>query len=99
MSQVVDSPFISSSDQDAFVYATSYAQRRLWFLSQLTPEAATYHIVSGFRLRGAWNVAALRAALNQIVARHESLRTAFEATDGTPVQVIYPSLPLPLTSV
>ena len=60
-----------------FVFAASYAQQRLWFLSQLQPNDATYHIVNSFRLRGELDLAAFQDSINAIVARHESLRTAF----------------------
>ena len=66
----------------------SYAQQRLWFLTQLQPESAFYNVSIGMRICGALNSAALRAALHALIMRHESLRTIFpEAGDG-PVQFI-----------
>ncbi|UNZ21240.1 non-ribosomal peptide synthetase [Streptomyces sp. 891-h] len=66
----------------------SSAQHRLWFLYRLDGEAASaYHVPLAFRLRGALDVEALRAALTDVVTRHESLRTVLpEAADGTPYQ-------------
>src|SRR5260221_1991666 len=66
----------------------SFAQQRLWFLDQLEPGSALYNLPVALRLRGRLNRAALQKSLNAIVARHEALRTRFEAEDGNPVQVI-----------
>ncbi|MBW8848838.1 MAG: amino acid adenylation domain-containing protein, partial [Burkholderiales bacterium] len=67
----------------------SFAQQRLWFLAQLDARAAAaYAMPGGVRLRGALDAAALQAALDRIVARHEALRTSFASLEGEPVQVI-----------
>ncbi|MEO8378442.1 MAG: amino acid adenylation domain-containing protein, partial [Acidobacteriota bacterium] len=67
----------------------SLAQQRLWFLDQLDKAAsAAYHQPAALRLRGRLHVAALRAALDRLIARHESLRTSFIAVDGVPYQQI-----------
>lgn len=66
----------------------SSAQQRLWFLDQLEPESPVYNMCEGVRLNGPLNVAALESALNEIIRRHEALRTNFVAVDGSPVQVI-----------
>ena len=65
----------------------SYGHQRLWFIEQLEPESAAYHITSAWRLTGRVNVGALEQALNAIAARHEVLRTHFAEELGTPVQV------------
>jgi amino acid adenylation domain-containing protein len=67
----------------------SFAQQRLWVLDQL--DHAAYHMPSGLRLTGSLDCGALQAALDRIVARHESLRTTFATTDGQPVQVFAPA--------
>jgi amino acid adenylation domain-containing protein len=74
----------------------SFAQRRLWFLDQLEPNSPAYNIAMAMHLAGALDVAALRESLNIIVQRHEALRTSFAARDGDPVQVIAPTMSLPL---
>ncbi|MGX7674539.1 amino acid adenylation domain-containing protein [Plantactinospora sp. DSM 117369] len=66
----------------------SYAQRGLWFLHRLHPDAATYHIPLAWRLRGALDVNALRSAVLDVVARHESLRTVITEVAGQPRQVV-----------
>jgi len=66
----------------------SFAQQRLWFLSQLEPESPSYNIPSAIRLTGVLDVNALKQALNAIVARHETLRTVFQVVDDEPVQVV-----------
>ncbi len=69
----------------------SFAQQRLWFLDRLDHSAgAAYHMPAAMRLAGPLDKAALKAALDRVVARHESLRTVFTETDGGPVQTIAP---------
>lgn len=74
----------------------SFAQHRLWFLNQLEPNSSAYHIPVAIRLQGKLDVSALERGLNEIIRRHESLRTTFIALDGQPFQVIAPSLRLEL---
>ncbi|MBB5867838.1 amino acid adenylation domain-containing protein [Allocatelliglobosispora scoriae] len=75
---------------------TSYAQQRLWFLDQLMPDSAVYTLPSCLRLRGDLDVPALRAALDDLVARHEVLRTTFPAVAGEPMQRIAAQAVLPM---
>ena len=74
----------------------SFAQQRLWFLDQYEPNSSFYNLPSVMRLKGFLNVSALEESLNEIIRRHESLRTTFTKIDGEPVQVIAPSLSLSL---
>ena len=75
----------------------SYSQRRLWFLDQYEPNSSVYNVPSGLRLKGALEVAALERSLNEIVHRHEALRTTFSMVGGEPVQAIAPSLTVALS--
>jgi amino acid adenylation domain-containing protein len=75
----------------------SFAQQRLWFIAQMGQDAsAAYHVPGGLRLHGTLDVAALHAALQHIVRRHEALRTRFEVVDGQPVQRIAANAAFPL---
>nr|WP_273018688.1 non-ribosomal peptide synthetase [Pseudomonas sp. BW16M2] len=66
----------------------SYAQQRQWFLWQLEPESAAYHIPAALQLKGRINLEALRQAFEALVTRHESLRTTFEQQGGEALQRI-----------
>ncbi|WP_160647907.1 non-ribosomal peptide synthetase [Chengkuizengella marina] len=68
----------------------SFAQQRLWFLDQLEPHSSLYNIRAAFRLRGLLYKDALVFSLNELVRRHETLRTTFHMIDGEPVQTIQP---------
>ncbi|MDZ8030985.1 condensation domain-containing protein [Nostoc sp. DedSLP04] len=77
----------------------SFAQQRLWFLNQLEPNSTTYNLPFAVRLTGTLNVPALEQSLNEIVQRHEALRTTFAIANGQPIQVITPTLTLKLSVV
>jgi amino acid adenylation domain-containing protein/non-ribosomal peptide synthase protein (TIGR01720 family) len=72
----------------------SSAQQRLWFLQQLEPDNPFYNIPSALHLRGSVNVSILESCFNQIIQRHEILRTKFSSIDGKPIQIITPELKL-----
>ena len=74
----------------------SFAQQRLWLLDRLMPTGSVYNIDHVLRISGELDPAALRGALNELVRRHEVLRTRFGMQDGQPVQVIAPELKIAL---
>jgi amino acid adenylation domain-containing protein len=77
----------------------SFAQERLWFLDQLEPESTAYNIPGAVRLSGLLDVAAMKASIDEVVRRHETLRTTFASVEGRGVQVIAPGLSLCLPVV
>jgi amino acid adenylation domain-containing protein len=77
----------------------SFAQERLWFLHQLDRDSAAYNIPAALRLAGKLDVAALVSSLNEIIKRHENLRTSFATIDGYPIQIVLPSLTLSMPVV
>lgn len=68
----------------------SYAQQSLWYLAQLHGDTRAYHIRSAHRLRGLVNSAALRAALGDVLERHQILRTVLRSERGVPYQLVRP---------
>ncbi len=87
------------NDSEVYVFPMSFAQQRLWFLEQLAPDKAFYNLPAAMRLAADVRTTLLEAALNEIVARHEALRTVFSVQDGQPVQLILPELTIPLRAV
>ncbi len=77
----------------------SFAQERLWSLSQLNPDGFIYSDPTAIRLTGALKVVTLEQCINEIIRRHEVLRTAFTAVDGSPSQVIIPTLQVTLQEI
>lgn len=76
--------------------ALSFAQQRLWFFDQFEPGSPLYNLLSGVSLKGRLDVAALQRSFDEVVRRHETLRTTFKVIEGRPVQVIGPPEPLRL---
>ncbi len=96
----------TSKNEEAMASATyafplTFAQLRLWFVEQLDPDQTSYLIPWALRIRGRLNPEALAYSLNRIVERHDIFRTTFVATEGEPMQLVSPSLhiPLPLTDL
>jgi NRPS condensation-like uncharacterized protein len=81
---------------DLAVIPASYAQQRLWFLDQLEPGSPVYNVPATLRLAGPLDAEVLTRALNEVVRRHDVLRTTFAVVDDTPVQVVAPTLALAL---
>ncbi|NEO42624.1 MAG: amino acid adenylation domain-containing protein, partial [Moorea sp. SIOASIH] len=74
----------------------SYAQQRLWFIEKMALSSNAYNMPLTLHLVGKLDYVALQKSLNQIIARHETLRTTFSEINGTPVQIIKPSFELEL---
>ncbi|MBF6302980.1 amino acid adenylation domain-containing protein, partial [Nocardia amamiensis] len=68
----------------------SLAQQRMWFLNRFDPDSAAYNIPVALRLSGSLDVDALRAAVEDLIDRHETLRTVYPEVDGTAHQVVLP---------
>jgi len=75
----------------------SFAQQRLWFLDQLEPGSPYYNVPAAVRFTGALDVAVLEASMNEIIRRHETLRSTFETVDGQPVVRLAPAYALRLS--
>jgi amino acid adenylation domain-containing protein len=86
----------SAVAESDYVFPLSFAQQRLWFLNQLEPSNTFYNLPLAVPFNVAVNAAVLKRSINEIVNRHETLRTVFDAIDGEPMQIVRPSLALPL---
>jgi amino acid adenylation domain-containing protein len=87
----LEAPPIEPAPRDGGPLPLSFAQERLWLMHQLEPESVAYNMPGALRLTGGLAPAALAAALQEIVRRHEVLRTRFESGDGAPRQVVVPA--------
>ena len=83
----------NGSVNEVYAFPASYAQQRLWFLHRLEPDSPAYNIPAAFRLSGPVDVGALERSFQEIVRRHEALRTTFSLLDGEPRQIIAPTGP------
>lgn len=86
----------SEEETEVFVFPASFAQKRLWFFDQLTPANSFYNVSTILRLTGPLNLTVLEQTFNEIISRHEALRTTFAAIEGEPMQIISPRLNIPL---
>ncbi|KQU06384.1 hypothetical protein ASG56_01460 [Rhodococcus sp. Leaf7] len=77
----------------------SPSQLSMWFAAKVSSTASAYIIVAGLHIRGPLDTDAVGAALDDVVARHESLRTVYPTVAGAPVQVVLPPVHVPLTVV
>ncbi|MBW3572598.1 MAG: amino acid adenylation domain-containing protein, partial [Gemmatimonadetes bacterium] len=91
-----NAPSIPRRAPDAGDAPLSFAQERVWFLEQLDPGAATYNLPNAVRIQGPLNAAVLQRALDEVVRRHEALRTVFPSVEGRPVQRVLPHTGLAL---
>ena len=74
---------------ESFSYPASFAQRRLWLIDQYEPGLSTYNVTFALRIQGPVDAGILKKSFQEIVNRHESLRTTFMAEGGEPQQVIH----------
>lgn len=90
-----------ANDRLALEYTAplSFAQEHIWLAHQLQPDNAAYHVDFTVRLTGKLVVSALEQSLQEIVARHASLRTNVRLVDSTPVQFVCPEFDLPFQIV
>lgn len=72
-------------------FTLSFAQQRLWFLSQYTPATPVYNVAAAYRLYGTLDIDRLQHAVSEIIRRHEILRATFLSAQGEPIQVIRPA--------
>jgi amino acid adenylation domain-containing protein len=91
-----DEPPLVPRSTDADV-PLSFAQQRMWFLAQLRIDTALYHLPAAVRLRGPLQFETFRACIDQLVRRHEALRTVFPGDLGRPVQRILTDLAIPIS--
>ncbi|MBW4563379.1 MAG: amino acid adenylation domain-containing protein [Mojavia pulchra JT2-VF2] len=77
-----------AADEEVFVFPLSFSQQRLWFLDQLIPNSPIYNIPGAVQFHGRLDRVALEKSFNEIVRRHEILRTTFAIVDGQPVQAV-----------
>jgi amino acid adenylation domain-containing protein len=97
---VDDGPVLAAAPAgEAGAAALSFAQRRLWFLQRLDPAGAAYNMPGAADLAGPLEPRALHAALQRVVDRQGSLRTALETRGGEPVAVVHAAVPVRLPRV
>ncbi|MDZ8184102.1 MAG: amino acid adenylation domain-containing protein [Nostoc sp. ChiSLP02] len=83
-------------EKDSSIQPLSFTQQGLWFINQIKPDTPTYNIPIVINFQGCINLVALQDSLNEIIKRHEVLRTSFVVVNGQPAQVINQAVPLTL---
>ena len=90
---------VSAEEQEVLLFPLSHGQENIWLISRMFPDSPLFNLHNAFRLRMAVDPTVLERAINEVVRRHEVLRTTFRLVDDTPVQVVLPSLEVPLPFV
>jgi amino acid adenylation domain-containing protein len=90
---------LDPSSEHVYVFPVTFAQQRLLFLHQLDPASTSYSVPWSIRITGSLNAEALERSLNEIVRRHEVLRTTFDVVEGHPVQIVSPWQRVPLVRI
>src|SRR6185369_11941392 len=98
-SQTTEDLALINSEPSTFIFPCSFGQRRLWLIDQIEPGSGAYNIPCAVKLKGRLDVDALRRSLNEIVRRHEVLRTSFTTVDGEPCQQVHETTDLQITSI
>ncbi|EKE80853.1 non-ribosomal peptide synthetase [Idiomarina xiamenensis] len=96
--QAIESIELKAFDRNEPIPLT-YAQQRLWFLDQLEPSVPSYNVCDAHPINHEIDIAALSKAMTSLIARHELLRTVFQANDGIPEQKILPPFEMTLPLV
>jgi hypothetical protein len=91
-------PISGALGEPLYRFPTSLAQQSFWYLDRLEPGNPCWNIAVRFRITGALNVSILERSVNEVVRRHEILRTSFALADGALVQIVHAEglIPLPL---
>jgi hypothetical protein len=87
---------VGTLGEDQYCFPTTIAQQTFWFLDQLERGNPAWNIAVRFRIRGRLDIQTLERALNEIVSRHEILRTTFSLIDGQPRQIVHATATIPL---
>jgi amino acid adenylation domain-containing protein len=87
---------LTQLEKTTSIQPLSFAQQGLWFINQLNPDSSPYNIPIVISLQGCINLVALQDSLNEIIQRHEVLRTSFTVVDGQPAQVVNQAVSLTL---
>src|SRR5258708_2584076 len=82
--------------KQAHSYPASYAQERIWLLDKYRPGTSVFNMSAAYGISGPLNIPTLQKTVNEIAARHETLRTAFTEEQGSLLQVVGPKSSLPL---
>jgi hypothetical protein len=77
----------------------SFAQKRLWVLDRLVPGNPFYNFPTALRLQGAIDLPVFERSINEMIRRHETLRTIFKMENQEPMQVILPELPVKINFI
>src|SRR5579859_7084972 len=99
LSETIGEGAVTASAGEVYVLPSSFGQERFWALDRLQPGNPTWSVPVRFRLEGDLDPALLERAFNEIIRRHEVLRTTFRADADAPAQVIAPALSLKLSVV
>src|ERR1700751_4484755 len=83
------------------LFPLSFGQQHMWLINHMFPDTPLFNLHNAFRLRFAVDPATAECAINEVVRRHETLRTTIRMVDDQPMQVVRPALfvPLPVVSL